>query len=424
MAQICQRGRRDTFAFLAPLLALQGVGCSTPAAGHLRARYVVRSAKRGAAEERVLKQRSGGGGLVCRRRGGARRSELTFVGWRFVCRQKALGSPAAGFTMSGRVSPVLFFQNPMGEIDEQLVDDELFIDEDDLTPRAIESGSPGDIIRVLHTPPPFEDKEAERALAEFEHEMTDNELSDLTYAFQSCDIDGAGTIEPPELYAMMAVLGAEVDLKTVQLVMKESTHKFKGWLAAQQAKEAVAGLALPDELVHDEKESGHHGSTKHGGKRHHTELVELKKKHPLIVLGLHPLMTPVRVPMKYSAKIVYISGKVMAAPFEGLFKEEEEEYSGLSAVEKAAAIEAAMLSDQHMVFSEFMYMMGHREVLDNLVPGDWHKQADKMRKYRHAFGKAHLICTSSPLVDVLRVCSVLTDGRCLRDRHGGCGRLA
>ena len=55
--------------------------------------------------------------------------------------------------------------------------------------------------------------------------------------------------------------------------------------------------------------------------------------------------------------------------------------------ERAKAMEEAMLSDQHMTFAEFMYMMAHREVLDKLVPGDWHQSADRMRKYRHAFGK-------------------------------------
>lgn len=232
------------------------------------------------------------------------------------------------------------------------------------------------------------EEEPQAVTAELEHELTDDELSSLTYAFQACDIDGAGTIEPDELYAMMASLGAEVDLRTVQLVMKESTEKFQVWLDEQKAKEASdVAVELPSELRHDEDESGHHGSTKHGGKRHHTEL-GIQQRHVLVRIGQHPALAPVRVPMKYSAKIMYISGKVVASPVTVLAKRKKEDpYVGMSEEEKAKAMEEAMLSDQHMTFAEFMYMMAHREVLDKLVPGDWHQSSAMMRKYRHAFGK-------------------------------------
>ena len=246
--------------------------------------------------------------------------------------------------------------------------------------------------RIESTAKTFEgaDADAPRAEeAEFDHKMTDDELSDLTYAFQACDIDGAGTIEPEELHGMMAVLGAEVDLHTVQVVMKESTELFKKWMEEQLAKDskaAEAELNLPAAMEegNDGKESGHHGDTKHGGKRHHMPLT-IKKKHPIIRFGQHPMMAPVRVPMTYSAKLMYISGKVVVSPVRRSRKSKDP-YKGLSDADRAKAVEEAMLSDQHMVFAEFIYLMGHREVLDRLVPGDWHKQADKMRKYRHAFG--------------------------------------
>jgi hypothetical protein len=229
--------------------------------------------------------------------------------------------------------------------------------------------------------------EAATPEANFEHEMTDDALSDLTYAFQSCDIDGAGTIEPEELHGMMAALGAEVDLRTVQLVMKENTENFQKWLEEQQIKEseeAKAAAALPTVMTQDNdgKESGHHGDTKHGGIRHHHTL-DIKKRHPLVRFGMHPALAPVRVPMSYSAKLLYVSGKVVTAPVR---RSKPDPYKGMTKQERKKAMEEAMLSDQHMVFAEFIYLMGHREVLDRLVPGDWHAQADRMRKFRRAFG--------------------------------------
>ena len=239
-----------------------------------------------------------------------------------------------------------------------------------------------------------DDGKAQQRQAEFEHELTDDELSDLTYAFQACDVDGFGTIEPDELYAMMVSLGAEVDLHTVKLVMKEATGKFRVWIDEQIAKEGES-VELPSELQHTADEAGHHGSTKHGAKRHHAE-IGIQKKHVLVRIGLHPALAPVRVPMKYSAKVVYISGKVVASPVTILAKRKHEDpYKGMTEEEKGKAIEEALLSDQHMTFGEFMYMMCHREVVEKLVPGDWHQSADKMRKYRHAFGKCSSRCPRS-----------------------------
>ena len=57
-------------------------------------------------------------------------------------------------------------------------------------------------------------------MADFEHELTDDELGDLTYAFQAMDADANGTLEPDELHAMMAVLGAGVDMATVETMFR------------------------------------------------------------------------------------------------------------------------------------------------------------------------------------------------------------
>lgn len=263
-----------------------------------------------------------------------------------------------------------------------------FEDAQDESPEAQESANPSVVVAGNLS---FEGESAQETKvvlkAELEHELTDDEISDLTYSFQACDIDGGGTIEPEELHAMMAGLGVETDLRTVQLVMREATGKFKMWLAEQQAREKGAALELPDEFQHTTDEAGHHGSTKHGGKRHHTELT-INKKHVLVRVGQHPLMAPVRVPVTYSAKIVYISGKVVAKPVTAPLKKLKDARNPSEEMTQEEK-EAASLSDQHMVFAEFMYMMAHPEVRKKLVQGDWHQHAERMRKYRSAFGTMH-----------------------------------
>ena len=49
-------------------------------------------------------------------------------------------------------------------------------------------------------------------MADFEHELTDDELGDLTYAFQAMDADANGTLEPDELHACACILGCEIDV--------------------------------------------------------------------------------------------------------------------------------------------------------------------------------------------------------------------
>ena len=86
-----------------------------------------------------------------------------------------------------------------------------FEDAQDESPEAQESANPSVVVAGNLS---FEGESAQETKvvlkAELEHELTDDEISDLTYSFQACDIDGGGTIEPEELHAMMAGLGVEL----------------------------------------------------------------------------------------------------------------------------------------------------------------------------------------------------------------------
>ena len=53
-----------------------------------------------------------------------------------------------------------------------------------------------------------------------EAEMTEEELSDLTYAFQAADMDGGGAIDCDEFAMMLAVMGCDISMEQVKEVSK------------------------------------------------------------------------------------------------------------------------------------------------------------------------------------------------------------
>ena len=155
----------------------------------------------------------------------------------------------------------------------------------------------------------FED-EAELAdttdMADLDHEKTDDELSDLTYAFQAMDVSNDGTIEPAELHAMMRVLGADITIEQVNKLYRECKKEFGDWVLAH-----TAGTVLPD-FMHETR--GGPGSTKHGGERHMTDLnIDRKnKQHPVFSrvrrLGKNPAIAyTVGAPITAANKIMSIS---------------------------------------------------------------------------------------------------------------------
>ena len=97
----------------------------------------------------------------------------------------------------------------------------------------------------------------EHRVAEFDHNLTDDELSDLIYAFQACDFDGSATIEQTELLAMINALGSVVfgdePIPTVQLedvmqLIPEVKADFAEW-RSQHDKDTVLPpvMVLPEE---------------------------------------------------------------------------------------------------------------------------------------------------------------------------------
>ena len=62
-----------------------------------------------------------------------------------------------------------------------------------------------------------------------ESEMSEDELADLTYAFQAADMDGGGAIDSSEFMMMLEVMGCTITLDEVKEVIGEAKDGFAAW---------------------------------------------------------------------------------------------------------------------------------------------------------------------------------------------------
>lgn len=68
-----------------------------------------------------------------------------------------------------------------------------------------------------------------------ESAMTEDELEDLTYAFQAADMDGGGAIDPEEFSLMLNVMGCTISMDQVKAVITDAKKGFGEWLQLADA---------------------------------------------------------------------------------------------------------------------------------------------------------------------------------------------
>jgi hypothetical protein len=140
-------------------------------------------------------------------------------------------------------------------------------------------------------------------IAEFDHELDDDELSDLTYAFQACDADHSGYIEATEMHAMLAVMGAAVTATQISELMRESKKEFALWLRSHGE-----GSKLPPLMVHAQTDV----KAPHG--RHHAQLDFQNIEDRVARADRNMLVTGLNAPakgMKMGAKLTGISARLI-----------------------------------------------------------------------------------------------------------------
>jgi Ca2+-binding EF-hand superfamily protein len=256
----------------------------------------------------------------------------------------------------------------------------------------VKNGKPSDVENDASRP---------KKVAEFTHQMTNDELSDLTYAFQACDADNGGALEADELHALIAICGGEVSLEEVTQLLRESKVNFEEWTAAHDED-----TVLPESMLCGPGQSGGnslenhgaHGETLYGGKRHHAEISIQKQSvlhNAVSAVGRHPLMKPITVPMSYTKTVAAMSYKLSLGRV--IHKKHGKD------VEDEEIPEESEVEEDHMSFAEFVHMMGTEELLEKYAPGAWHTRANCVRKYRAAFDTADVDGSNTVELDELEM---------------------
>ena len=219
------------------------------------------------------------------------------------------------------------------------------------TPEPAEEGAVGE-----------EGVSASDMIAANESGMTEDELSDLTFAFQALDIDGNGTIEPRELHAMMAVLGAEVESDVIADLFRHTKAEFLGWVD-QYEEHAL----LPDALVLPKQDGS---KTKTGVQRLHAALhipwenkvqrqpvlnaATRTTRNPMIAYTLGPAMSGTNKLLNLS--YVYARDTASNIGFGAAGDE-------TAAAEERAHLRDLQINDEHMIFAEYTHMMESKFLL-------------------------------------------------------------
>ncbi len=211
--------------------------------------------------------------------------------------------------------------------------------------------------------------------ADLDQTLSTDELSDLTFAFQALDVNRNGTIEPLELHAMMAVLGAEVEMDVVRELFRRTKVEFHAWLQREEEK------LLPDRMDYRNKEQAKrpvlHIPWRNKMANNNAIAVATHK-------GRNPIIGPVADIVGSSAdKLLNVSSTVVkgAASKIGFGESAEDRKERLRLSELEADPDA-------MIFAEYTHMMESRFLMEQLVPGDWHKRAGIMRDLRRAYDVA------------------------------------
>lgn len=258
-----------------------------------------------------------------------------------------------------------------------------------------------------------------------------DDLADLASAFQACDEDDNGTIEPAELVAMLNVVVREppqgFDDAAVAL-MKEAKREADAWTREQDAMgpRSVGHINLREQV----------GGTpsRHGLKRHHAALaIKAQSGRNFLLAGLrstqsHLLSTlhetkrvaGTVIPgaegaMNYSQRVASMSyemAKKTSGEIRGTIQDSspyqmaKQTGVDIATAAKKTGEDVATLAggivnnvrdkmasrgavyvdhpDANLSFNEFIYLMQSKK-FQRLVQLDWHTMARMMRGYRHAF---------------------------------------
>ena len=272
--------------------------------------------------------------------------------------------------------------------------------------------------------------QSNQAFTANDSEMTEEELADMTYAFQAVDMDNGGYLDIEEFGTMLAVMGCEITPEQVKEVFSEAKNGFVGWLRSKDdqtkqhcrdvwsqidwdmsgdlgAKEinylvttlrhqgfnptGFSDAALRDGVIdfHEFSEwfvkqdgftadfgdppgKARGGGAKVGGLRRFSSQRGVVKLMNKVLRKSQRVITQMALA---PIRLLRMSGEMLAVD---LGKEDVEH-----------EVRKRMRNPEQLVFAEFVYMM-RAGMLKSYLKGadDWRTRAEDMRKLREAFDTA------------------------------------
>jgi adenylate kinase family enzyme/Ca2+-binding EF-hand superfamily protein len=201
--------------------------------------------------------------------------------------------------------------------------------------------------------------------------LTDDELSDLAYAFQACDGDSNGALEVHELHAMISALGGKATVAQVEEMMREAKRAFASW--RNTSIEQTGKVEYHPILLYHGQEPGAHGETKHGMTRHHPELA-IQKPNTVARAFRNQNKVVERLHDDHSSqqeRLTKISQK--------LVHDEHDDLHDL--------LHELMEDHSQLIYAEYVMMLTGK-LFQKYVHGDWHKAAWKMRIIKNGYDTA------------------------------------
>ena len=265
-------------------------------------------------------------------------------------------------------------------------------------------------------------------IAANESGMTEDELSDLTYAFQAADMDGGGAIDEDEFSMMLSVMGCDISVEQVRAVISEAKAGFKAWVKMADEENLAKCKAVWDKYDDDKsgtmdlreinnvikalQDMGFNPSPMSASDMADGELdfdefsAWFLKQEGLPDTFAPPSANAVpggKGEKKQGAvqKLAGAAGGVAGLALKPLAKLTKEVVTGPQQLLKMSAQMKKdgdstgdaeqegrdMMEEEDLSFAEYVFMM-RAGLLTQFLPGDWQERAEDMRKLREAFDTA------------------------------------
>lgn len=272
---------------------------------------------------------------------------------------------------------------------------------------------------------------AAQMIANNESGMTEEELSDLTYAFQAADMDGGGAIDQEEFSMMLSVMGCDISDAQVEQAIVDAKEGFSAWLKMADAENIAKCQRVWEEYDEDKSGTMDLGEVNNviealqnmgfnpspisaadmddgeldfdefsawflkqeglpdtfsapkanpvpGGAKAESGMRKLTNASMAVTgLALKPLSMLTKQAVAGPTELLKMSAKMAGV--------REPSPDGQGGGDEEAGRE--MLDEADLSFAEYVFMM-RGGLLQDFLPGDWQERAEDMRKLREAFDTA------------------------------------